>query len=843
LREFISVFGLNSLSWFNLVVQQPATLLVERKMNAERDAFDRVPLQNSSMLLESLQPKRDTVDVLKTAWRWKWLILLGLLVGLVVGYLVVIQLPPLFKSESMVQILTPKQSGENSKQLDLGESALMETRQDEIRIMRSTKVIDNAIRAGKLDQDPFFAGKSMDEMYVWLIDEDRLTILPGTKELKTDLVYLGFECENKELSGQVLQSILAGYQQYLSDTYSDRGSEVFEKLAKYQEEYEDKFRKARDQYTKQVSSINDAIWNEDGVQNPHAKLLEEIMIKAGQLNAEADSIDSVISQAEEALAANRNPDGILAMLEKELGRLDPSRANAQLETMQKWQAMRATSDMNVSKIENDILNANIRRDTASNSFGPKHKSVQAIDDEIERLNKKLEELNAASEKSRQELQDELNIASGGARTMEERLSAAMGALVETRQALNVEMRKLAEREAVSKKQSTELQTQLAQVEVLQREMESFEETSEELAKYFQSLQIGSDYNRKKMQILDEPNLGYPSGPSRLKFLGIGGLIGMSLFFGLAYLFELADRSYRSPDEILKSLNVPVLGHIPIFEADRRDLRDQNIDASVVTLHKPQSNTSECYRGIRTSLFFANKKHSTRVIQVTSPLPGDGKSTLASNMAVSLAQSGRSVLMVDCDLRRPRAAKIFGVADDFGITSCLLGTSTLQEAIKPTSIEGLSVLASGPRVANPSELLVSPEFENLLIQLRNDFEFVVIDTPPVLSVSDPASVAPLVDAVILTMRLRRNSKPIAEQAKNILDSVDARIVGITINGVDQKSNYGYGGYRYDNSGLAGYSYANKSYGYGGSGKVYGDEAMQNIAKTGTQRPARRTRNEG
>ncbi len=219
------------------------------------------------------------------------------------------------------------------------------------------------------------------------------------------------------------------------------------------------------------------------------------------------------------------------------------------------------------------------------------------------------------------------------------------------------------------------------------------------------------------------------------------------------------------------------------------------------------------------------------------MPGDGKSTLASNIAVSLAQSGRKVLLVDCDLRRPRGAKIFGVSDEVGLSSCLTGEATLIDAAKATSIEGLAVMSSGPRVANPSELLVSPEFEELIGDMRKAYEFVVVDTPPMLSVSDPASVAPMCDAVIMTMRLRRNSRPIAEQAKHILDSVDAKIVGIVINGVDQKNNYGYGGYRYDNSGVAGYSYANRSYGYGGSGKVYGDEQMQSIARGRGERSSR------
>ncbi len=802
-------------------------------MNAEREIFKNSPRNTSAQRANDAAIQRqDNVDVLKTSWRWKWLILLGILLGITVGYLVIIQLPKQYESHALVQILTPSQKSEAQSEIDLGETALSETRQDEIRIMRGLRVVNNAIAIGKLDQHPTFAGKSLGDVIEWITDKDRLIIKPGTKELRTDLIDLTFECEDREFAGEVLSALLAGYNKYLTDAYSDRGTEVFQRLAEYRDQYDSRYRTIKDEYLKRVNSAGNIILDEDKLRNIHAMAFQEITKTITELTTEAGHYDAILNQVNEGMKAGRAPESLISIVEKELGSLNAGKMDSLLEKIEKEKFLGGATAEQIAKIKSEILEVEIEKEKLLGTYGEKHSTVKALNTHLSKLNEELQTLEKQDSETKQRFQEDLLKRYMVTQTPEERLSIAIGSLQEARQAIQTELQTLNMRAAEKHRLSMELQSQLAEVDILRKEMDLFEENATELKKTIQSLQVGADYNRKKMFIHDEPGVGAPSGPSYLKFLGAGGILGGLLFFGLAYLLEMADRSYRTPDEIMRSLNIQVLGHIPVFEVDRRELRSESVDASVVTLHKPQSNTSECYRGIRTSLFFANKKEAARVIQISSPLPGDGKSTLASNIAVSLAQSGRQVLLVDCDLRRPRGAKIFGVGDDVGLSSCILGEATISDAAKPTPVEGLQVMSSGPRVSNPSELLVSPEFEELLNEMRSQYEYVIIDTPPVLSVSDPASVAPLVDAVILTMRLRRNSRPIAEQAKHILDSVDAKIVGIVINGVDQRASYGYGGYRYDTSGVAGYSYGNRSYGYGGSGKVYGDEQMQRMAARGS-----------
>jgi capsular exopolysaccharide synthesis family protein len=236
------------------------------------------------------------------------------------------------------------------------------------------------------------------------------------------------------------------------------------------------------------------------------------------------------------------------------------------------------------------------------------------------------------------------------------------------------------------------------------------------------------------------------------------------------------------------------------------------------VHKTRSSVSEAFRGIRTAIFFNSQHGSLKVIQVTSPIPGDGKSTIASNLAVSISQSGRRVCLVDCDFRRPRISKIFGLSSDTGLVQVINEKATLEEAIQPSSIENLSVLSCGRRPGNPAELLSSERFHFIISQLREMFDYVILDTPPVLVVSDPATVATAADGVILTVRLRRNLKPIAMRAAQMLHSMNANMIGVVVNGVGVgASGYGYGGYRYDsyNNGY-GYGYGYGKTGYGGYG---------------------------
>ena len=226
--------------------------------------------------------------------------------------------------------------------------------------------------------------------------------------------------------------------------------------------------------------------------------------------------------------------------------------------------------------------------------------------------------------------------------------------------------------------------------------------------------------------------------------------------------------------------------------------------------------------MRTALYFNTQGKQHSVIQVTSPTPGDGKSTLAANLAVSIAQSGKRVLLVDSDMRRPRQHATFGIEARDGFATVLSGQSHWRDVLyECEEIEGLIVMPCGAKPNNPAELSSSPQVKELIEEMRQEFDFIIVDTPPLLAVTDACPIAARVDGVVLCLRIKKNVRVSASRAIEMLHNLGANCIGLVVNGVGAQSGYGsqytYGAYR------AGYSYNGYGYGYGyGSGKYYDED---------------------
>jgi capsular exopolysaccharide synthesis family protein len=217
---------------------------------------------------------------------------------------------------------------------------------------------------------------------------------------------------------------------------------------------------------------------------------------------------------------------------------------------------------------------------------------------------------------------------------------------------------------------------------------------------------------------------------------------------------------------------------------------------LVTVHRPKSSEAEGYRGVRTQIFFSTQGRGHQLIQVTSPNPGDGKSTLASNLAVSIAQSGKRVVLLDADFRKPRVHKLFALpATENGLASVVAGETTLLSALCPSGIPNLDILPCGSRPANPAELLTSPAFHFVLVDLKAQYDFVIVDTPPVLAVSDPMAVASRVDGIILVIRMTNRARPAAERAREQLGAIGANVLGVIVNGTGPSGPGSDAGYKY------------------------------------------------
>lgn len=231
------------------------------------------------------------------------------------------------------------------------------------------------------------------------------------------------------------------------------------------------------------------------------------------------------------------------------------------------------------------------------------------------------------------------------------------------------------------------------------------------------------------------------------------------------------------------------------------------EIKLITYANTKSPVSEAYRTIRTNLAFSRAAgKELKVILITSPTPNEGKSTTISNLGVVMAHSGKQVCVVDCDFRNPTQHKIFGLKNE-GMSNAIIGKE-LDEVIQKTSIDNLWVITSGPVAPNPSELLGSDRMIQLLEELSRRYDYVLIDTPPIMPVTDAAVMASKVDGVIMLLESGAVAPQVAKEAKNRLDQAGAHILGAVLNKVDVTGgHYGYG----------------KNYGYGyGYYYYYGDK---------------------
>ena len=265
----------------------------------------------------------------------------------------------------------------------------------------------------------------------------------------------------------------------------------------------------------------------------------------------------------------------------------------------------------------------------------------------------------------------------------------------------------------------------------------------------------------------------PVSPNKPLDIGLGLLVGLALGVGGAVLRETLDNTVKTPSDVQRATDRPAIGVIA-FDPDAK------AHPLIVTQH-PHSRRAEAFRQLRTNLQFVDIDTELKSIVVTSSVPNEGKTTTVANLAITLAQTGSKVLLIEADLRRPRLAQYLGLDGSVGLTSVLVGATSALEATQRWGESGLSVLASGPLPPNPSELLSSNAMRQLIKRLEARFDLILIDAPPLLPVTDAAVLSAVTSGALLIARYGTTKRDqLARSAEALLDGVGARILGCVIN---------------------------------------------------------------
>jgi capsular exopolysaccharide synthesis family protein len=349
-----------------------------------------------------------------------------------------------------------------------------------------------------------------------------------------------------------------------------------------------------------------------------------------------------------------------------------------------------------------------------------------------------------------------------------------------------------------------LRDDLVEYTLRQREFESNRTLYEGLLQRLRTAGVEAGLESLEIDIVDQALL--PASP---RLQPQSTIVITSVVFGLlggiviAFLMESLDTGLRSISEIESITELPSLAIIP---RARRSSADEAANLStaqrnISILTQPKSQFAEAFRSLRTSLLLSSTGHPPKFILFTSATPSEGKTTVASNLACAMAQNNSRVLLIDADLRRPNVHHRFGLNGKLGLTTLLTGATTLEETVQHIpEVPTLDILPSGPVPPFPTEMLSSEAMITLLEECGRKYDYVLIDTPPILSVTDGVILARDADAVVMVVRHGKSSKHIVRRARDLLLRSGAQITGIALNAVDMSSPeyygyYGYSGYSY------------------------------------------------
>src|SRR5271166_5070302 len=356
-----------------------------------------------------------------------------------------------------------------------------------------------------------------------------------------------------------------------------------------------------------------------------------------------------------------------------------------------------------------------------------------------------------------------------------------------------------------KQEENKLNESAIEYSLLKRDLETYRTLYEGLMQKMKEAGVSAGLKSNNFRIVDVARVPtVPIEPNIPRNLSFAFMLGLTSGVGLAFLLEGLDNTVRTTEQAQMISGLPPLGMIPMGSRTTREganskrlvIASSKEAVELITQVRPQSQMAESYRALRTSLLLSNLGAPPKVIMVTSALPQEGKTTTSINCAVVLAQKVIRVLLIDADLRRPSIHKTLGMGPRSGLSNVLTGSATLEQAITRSPIlPNLSILPAGTPPPNPAELLASTNMRDVLEQLRGQYDHIVVDTPPTLSVTDAVVLSPRADAIVLVIRSGQTTKNALRRSRDILTQVNAKVVGVLLNAVDLSSPDYYYYYEY------------------------------------------------
>jgi succinoglycan biosynthesis transport protein ExoP len=714
--------------------------------------------EESDSVIQDPASSANARSLLTVLWQRKALVILGTLVGLVGGFLVFWQRTPVFQSTAQILVIKKRSDPLPSMGPDPRLGYVEDYMGTHLVLLRSPLIIERAVKKRELTSMKMFenSGDAVAQLL------GGLAVARDTKDSSgpNNIIHLSFRGPVAEECGKVLTAVIESYQEFLDITFRNVSDQTLDLITKARDflkkdmaECEEKYLKFRQQ---------GPFWKSKDGLNMQLERVASIESKRSNLLIRYTELQERTKYVEKALKEGRGNDTLLALARSTDGKITP--------------AEKALQDQLVPLLMQEQI--------LLETYGDDHPQVKSVRNRMAKLQEYFKK----------------SIASGSEEKVPGERYYHM--LQEEMKETEMILKSLSQVLEGLKAEAKDLSNYEIQEDHLRNDVVRANQLYDETIKRLSSINLVRDSGGFDARALSQSGTGIKIAPSAFQTIMGGLLLGLLLGVGLAYLADLSDHSFRNPDEVRRRLGLPVLGHIPFLKPDAEVARraaagEITLDPLLYALYKPKALESEAYRAVRTALYFSTQGEGNHVLQVSSPNKGDGKSLVVSNLAISMAQSGKKVLIIDADCRRPRQHKIFNLPNTQGLATVIAQGTNWKDAVQPTPADGLWVMPSGPIPPNPSELLTAPGFKRLLEAARAEFDFVLVDTPPLLAVTDPCVVAGRVDGLVLVLRLTRHGRPHAERAREILRSLGVPIVGVVVNGVVRQGGTGiYSSEHYD-----------------------------------------------
>jgi succinoglycan biosynthesis transport protein ExoP len=751
---------------------------------------------------ESTYGLRNFIRVLKRRRKW---VIGSVILGLVTAVVVTKLMKPTYDSTATIELI---KSGGGSMDFGLGDALGQQTPGGDLQtdlatetaILKGDSLALAVIHKLNLATKPPFApvhAKSIEPVLSYEESPGVRTRLLGIfgAGLKvnsirgTRLIRVTYESHDPNQAAEIANALIDSYKnQYLQSHYdatSETSSWLTKQLSELKANVEDSEKKLTD-FEKESGILSFQAGSGGSGSSPGGEIHSTVIQKLDALNSELTQAEAnhIEKEAIYRLARGGNADAIVALGNNPLA--------LQGNSMVVTQGGGTGTLQMLQQKQNDLK---VTLADASTTYGTNNRHLREIETQISELDVQIH------------------------KEMLEIVKRAQADL-ELAQQTEDEIRR---RFVQQQEEASKLNEKTVEFAVLNQEAYSRKKLYEDLYTKLQEANVSAGIKATNITVVDPARTpSYPIRPNRTFNLELGLLGGLFVGLAMAFTADSVDATVVNPLELEEITGMSVIGIIPSFgesgsgygsygtygvygAARRKKKRKSSTDEApaetdIWMLDHPESVAAEAFRSLRTSVLLSRPKSGPRMILVTSCLPGEGKSTVTVNLAISFAQHGKKVLIMEADMRRPSMKHVLDVSNDKGLSNVLAGTLTLDEAaLHGVHVPTLDVLPAGPRPPMPSEMLGSTAFDSLLEQLSTLYDIILIDSPPALLLTDAVSIATKTDAVIWVARAGVITRPYLARATQMINRNGMPVIGFVLNRMDKSVDpyaYGYGyGYKY------------------------------------------------